>query len=354
MRFKKVFIFLFLLTSIFSSRAPGVTGERTYKIFRGVSHVHTQFSHDSSASLDLLIEKAAQSNFDFVIVTDHNSMGGLSLYQKMRRPERPLLIFGDEISAPDGHLIALGIPAPPTEEMSSQKLIDWIHTQGGYAIIPHPFGQKNPWKNWDVKGWDGLEVYNFGHELHGEGGADFAMEALFGDPRPELKSLQKVSEKYFSFWDDALKVRPVAGLGGTDAHMKCRPEGFLAALESVTLYVIADTLEENKIVKAVGTGRAFMAFETRGIASEFLFWAETNEKTVGPGETLEVQDDTEISFHVRVPVSAKIKVIYNGSIVVEEEAGELNFSAGEAGAYRIEVYQGRDLWIFSNPIYLSA
>lgn len=355
MRFKRVFIFSVLFIPIFAFSSIGASEERPYKVFRGVSHVHTQFSHDSNASLEFLIEAATRDNFDFVIVTDHNSMQGLSFYQKMRPPERPLLIFGDEISAPDGHLIALGIPGPPTEEMSSQKLIDWIHSQGGYAIIPHPFGEKNPWKNWDVKGWDGFEVYNFAHDgLHGDGGVDFAMEAVFGDPRSELKSIQKIPQEHFSFWDKALKDHPVAGLSGTDAHMKHRAESFSVALESVTLYVIANQLTEAEIVKAIGTGKTFMAFDSRGIATDFLFRAEANGKTVGPGETLEVQKDTEVTFHVHLPVSAKIKVIHNGSVAAEEEIGELEFSAREPGAYRIEVYQDDNLWIFSNPIYLKA
>ena len=303
--------------------------------------------------MDLVIQEAGKNNLDFVIVTDHNSLKGAKVYQKMKKPERPLLIFGDEVSAPDGHLIALGISEEPSPELDSQALIDWIHAQGGYAILPHPFSAKNPWKNWQVRGWDGLEIYNFGHELFSEGGGgDFLAAALFGDPISALPSTQKIPQEYLSFWDNLLKNRTVTAVAGTDAHLKRRTESFVAALQSVMLYVIADKLEKQEIINAIGAGKAFMAFETRGGASDFSFWAEKGGQIFSLGET--IQAPGEVSFHVHLPAPAKIRLIRNGSVMAEEDTQDLSFPSTEPGAYRVEAYQGEDLWIFSNPIYLKA
>lgn len=340
---------LFIVPETFSSEPPQKPSQ---SVFRGTSHVHTEFSHDSGASLSLVIQEAEKKGLDFVVVTDHNSLKGAAAYGKMNRRGHPLLIFGDEVSAPDGHLIALGISEEPPAELDSQALIDWIHARGGYAILPHPFGDKNPWKNWQVRGWDGLEIYNFGHGLFSEGGADFALEALFGDPIAALPTVQKIPREHFSFWDNLLKERPVSAVAGTDAHLKHRTANFLAALQSVTLYVIAGQLEEKEIIEAMGRGKVFMAFETRGKASDFSFWAEAGGQIFGLGET--ILGPSEVSFHVHLPSPAKIRLIRDGSVVAEQETQELIFPSDEAGAYRVEVYREEDLWIFSNPIYMKA
>ncbi len=356
----KIFFFLCILGYGFPAQTPAFSSPETpqkpaYKIFRGVSHVHTQYSHDSNAPLGLVIEKAKEMDLDFVVVADHNSMKGAEAYRRMKiAGHRPLLIFGDEVSTRDGHLIALGIPnAPPMEgRMDPQELIDWIHQEGGYAILAHPLGSKNPWRNWEAKGWDGLEIYNFGHELFSENIVEAAIDSFSDDPADLLNSAQRIVPEHFSFWDNLLKERPVVATAGSDAHLKRSTKNFFTALQASTVYVMAGELKEEEIVKAIGSGRVFIVFETRGMAREFSFWAERNGEAFNPGETLQAPA-AEVSLHIRIPPAGRIRLIHDGSVVAEEEAGRLEFSAQSSGAYRVEVYQNGNLWIVSNPIYLK-
>ncbi len=322
------------------------------QVYRGVSHVHSQYSHDSNAPLGLILEKARTNDLDFVIVTDHNSMAGRNAYKPNRSHNRPLLIFGDEISTPAGHLIALGIDREPREGMGAQDLIDWIHGQGGYAILPHPFGPKNPWRDWTVRDWDGLELYNFGHGLFEGETVELYLRSFTESNSSLLKSSQKIPPEHFSFWDEQLSQRRVAGIAGCDAHLKREQKWFSIALESVTIYVIADQLEEKEIIRAIGTGRAFMVFEVRGKASGFSFWAERGGQIFNSGDT--VQAFSEVNLHVHAPAPAKIRLIRDGTVMVEGETQDISFSSVEPGAYRVEVYLGEELWIFSNPVYLKA
>ncbi len=142
--------------------------ESGHQVFRGVFHVHTRFSglRDSKASLETVIRKAQKANLDFVIVTDHNTLAGAAAYRKMKTPARPILFFGDEISTRDGHLIALGISEEPPKKLSSQALVDWIHQKHGSAILAHPFSPRTPWSNWDIRDFDGFEIYNFAHAVY--------------------------------------------------------------------------------------------------------------------------------------------------------------------------------------------
>ena len=337
----------FFQTNAFSAQQS--VPKPSLPVFRGVSHVHTEFSHDSTASLDFVVEKAKENDLDFVIVTDHNSMKGKKAYEKMKHPDHPLMIFGEEISTRDGHLISLGTGRHLSKELPSQVLIDKIHARGGYAILAHPFMPKKPWTNWEVHGWDGFEVCN-GADAFAADPVDLVVRSFYEKPKKILNPMQKIPEKNFSFWDDHLKERPIIAVGGSDAHLRDSAKNFTIALQFVTLYALAEQLNEKEIVKAVGSGKVFMVFETRGKAPDFSFWAESQDKTFVMGETL--QPAAEISFHVHLPASAKIQLVRDGSIVADEEAQDLVFPTREPGAYRVEVYRDGDLWIFSNPIYL--
>lgn len=356
MRFKFLkksflFVWFYLFFSTGQVFCATESGEETYSVFRGVSHVHTQFSHDSNASLDLVIKNAQAIDLDFVVVTDHNSLEAREFYKKMDPPARPLVIFGDEVSAADGHLIGLGIREHPPE-MPSQQLIDWIHASGGYAILAHPFTPKNPWKNWSVEEWDGLEVYDFGHNLLAGDIVDFAVRSLYEDKESLLSSAQNISDEDLAFLDDLLKERAVSMVAGVDAHLKNSTKHFEWAFQSVALYVLAKQLNEEEIIKAMATGKVFMVFETHGSAEGFSYWAEQNGQIFNLGDTLEAGRGA--SLHVHLPILARIRLIHDGVVAAEELTQEMDFPASEPGAYRVEVYQDDKPWIYSNPIYLRS
>ncbi len=101
--------------------------------WRGAIHVHTTFS-DGAAGVEEVAAAAVEAGIDFLVVTDHNPM----------RPEqRPddgwygsvFVIFAEEISTDQGHLLAFGVP-PHTFRFgptARQALAD-IRDAGGWAL----------------------------------------------------------------------------------------------------------------------------------------------------------------------------------------------------------------------------
>src|SRR3989338_7790784 len=91
----RALLFLALLSGCtFVIRTPAFRPPRDAKpnLFRGAFHVHTEYSHDSKASLELVIKTARKAGLDFVVVTDHNNLNAASAYQTMKEPDRPLPI----------------------------------------------------------------------------------------------------------------------------------------------------------------------------------------------------------------------------------------------------------------------
>lgn len=343
-------ILSFTVSSALAFTAPKTQIQQAHTL-RGVSHVHTKFSHDSNAGLDDVLKEMKKNSLDFVIVTDHNSIQGGKAYEEMKNNESSLLIFANEISGPDGHLIALGIEESAPENTTSQKLIDWIHDKGGYAILAHPLSPKEPWGNWTVKNWDGFEVYNFAHELYNQDIIGFGLDMYMQNEDEVLKTVQIVSPESKRMWDELLQKRHVAAMSGSNAHLKKNRKYFNAAFKSSIIYAIADELNTHAITAAIAEGRSYMVFETLGRADKFLFTAENENLLYQIGDTVSAASET--ALHIQLPEPARILIIHNGQAVQEENTDQLTYAASDPGAYRVEVYKGDHLWIFTNPIYVA-
>ncbi len=326
-------------------------------VWRGVYHVHSEFSHDSKASLDYIVKTAKKAGLDFVVVTDHNNIDGKKAYQPSSTSD-PLLIFGTEISTwHDGHLGVIGSPEPPFDVEQTQKIIDIVHRQGGYAIPAHPYSKRKPWTNWEPNDFNGMEIFCFSDFFYEHPAASLIWKAVLLPSRSFLKSVLVVNPKNLERWDQELATgKRMAGFGAVDAHIKFRfknfiPENYLMAFQSVTMYVSAEDKTEAKIVEALAIGKSFMAFEVFGLADEFSFSAFKENKSYGPGETLTLESPVQLT--VKSPKPAHIKLIHNGTVVNENEADALIFKVTEKGYYRVEIYLDGRLWIISNPIYVA-
>lgn len=327
-------------------------------VFRGVYHVHSKFSHDSKASLDLVLKSAKKADLDFVVITDHNTMDGRMAYQDMEKPNWPLLIFGNEVSTwHDGHLNTIGIEKEPPDIGDTQKIIDDVHAQNGYAILAHPLSERKPWKNWELKNYDGIEVFCFSDNFYKEG-IFLIFKALLLSPKSFLESTLKTPENGLKLWDDQLSSgRKISGFSAVDAHLKLKLgnlalENYSLYLQAATMYAIASELNEPKIVEALGKGRSFSAFEVYGLAQDFEFSAESSGQTYQMGDS--VKTGSLVQFQVKSPETADIYLIHNGTTVQKTRGETLNYqSNSQAGFYRVEVHLGGKLWIFSNPIYIE-
>lgn len=331
-------------------------------LYRGVYHVHSEFSHDSKASLEDIVETAKKAGLDFVVITDHNNMGALQSLRNShdtRQAQDPLLIVGIEISTwHDGHLGVMGVPEAPPELEHTKDLIDFVHRQGGYAIPAHSFSLKKPWTNWEL-GYDGMEVFCFSDFFYEQKWYELVSKSFLLSAEDFLKSVVSVNPEYLKRWDEKLSGgRHIAGFGAVDAHVKFRlgnfiPENLLMSFQSVTTYVWADEKNESKMIEALAKGKSFIAFEVFGLADGFSFSASKGGQTFEAGDTVFI-DQVPVELNIKLPKAAHIKLIHNGTVAAEHEGSALTYHVNQAGFYRTEIYLGDKTWILSNPIYVET
>jgi hypothetical protein len=350
--------------------------EQPYE-YRGSIHLHTKAS-DGAATHEEVAHLAAGAGLDFLIVTDHNvlSTGAEGWYDNV------LLLVGEEIHdttrVPEAnHYLAFRTQRHvPAVGASAQQVIDEVNDQGGFGFIAHPFEHSPPftgepelpWVEWGVRGYAGLELWNYMSEfksyLHSTARAVlfiFWPGAAITGPFPQ--TLAK--------WDELLSRRKTAAIAGTDAHGNTYSIGPLRravlpyehcfrALRNHVLSPVAfsGTLEHDRglIYRALKHGRSFIAYDALGDATGFSFQATDGHFVAGIGEELRLSG--EVTLEVSSPLVAHLRLLHNGRATAETHGRSLRHTTGESGVYRVEAYR-RYLrksrgWVFTNPIYVMA
>ena len=103
------------------------------------SHIHSEYSPDSSSKIDDILKVAAKRNIDIIAISDHNTVDGTSEVLKKTRNTDILAIPSIEISSSHGHILGFGCEENIPRDLSPEDTIDRIHDLGGLAIIPHPY-----------------------------------------------------------------------------------------------------------------------------------------------------------------------------------------------------------------------
>ncbi len=117
-------------------------------------HVHTQYSADCDLSPVVIAKLETAKGIDCVAVTDHNSFDSFRYFRKAGVK----IIRGEEITTDEGHLIGLFIEEAVMSRNFAEAC-DEIKSQGGLAILPHPFrSHKNPGRLYGLV--DAVEVFN--------------------------------------------------------------------------------------------------------------------------------------------------------------------------------------------------
>ena len=103
------------------------------------SHIHSEYSPDSSSKIDDILKVAKNKDIDIIAISDHNTVDGTSEIIKKTRNTDILAIPSIEISSSEGHILGFGCEENIPQGLSPQDTIDKIHDLGGLAIIPHPY-----------------------------------------------------------------------------------------------------------------------------------------------------------------------------------------------------------------------
>jgi len=169
-------------------------------------HVHTTYSDGRNSPAEMVL-RGRELGLDALAITDHNRyVGSQEAIEVAQRLGLGLVCFaGEEVSAPDWHLLAIGTRAPIERAQAGlaglRAAVDQVHSLGGRAYLAHPY--------WTTSRRHHLPPADY-ERLLAEGGFD-GIE-LLGDVAWEdnLRSLARWSEL------GAERAYPV--LGNSDTH----------------------------------------------------------------------------------------------------------------------------------------
>ncbi len=126
-------------------------------------HIHSMYSEDAIGSPKEIIKHVKKKGLDGIAITDHNSIkGGLKALKEC--PKDFIVIPGVEISARDGHIIALNVKENIKKNQTTEDTVDEIIKKGGTPIVPHLLRSMSGIKELNLKNIlpniSTIEVYN--------------------------------------------------------------------------------------------------------------------------------------------------------------------------------------------------
>lgn len=365
---------MFLLIVAASLGIAGAGGSRTYK---GCFHIHSAYS-DGGGTLEEIMVAARESDLDFVVVTDHNTLKPLQ-EGKEGWYENSLLLIGAELSLDAGHFIVLDVPPDfEWDRHDAQGTIDRVNAVGGFGIVAHPDSQTS-WKNWDVTGYKGMELTNLCSLFHQQSKdrpqrllLDFA-RGYFKDTKRAMKRVMSVaSDGSLERWSRMLHDQRPVGIGGTDAHGvvdlkvgKLHIPSYADIFKSLQLQIVVreefdgDFQHDKALVyDAIRQGRCCTTYSIWGDPTGFEFTAKRGKTEVVMGESIS-KSGLPVTLRAKIPGAdtTDCRVYRYDKLILSTHRTKVLITAGKPGAYRLEVDRhkgGRTIpWIISNPIYVD-
>jgi len=97
---------------------------------------------DCLSPLEQIVERCLELGINCIAVADHNTIAGAL---KLREFAPFKVIIAEEVLTPVGEIMGLFLSEAVPRGLSPQETISRIRSQGGLAVIPHPFGRSLPW-----------------------------------------------------------------------------------------------------------------------------------------------------------------------------------------------------------------
>lgn len=349
----------------------------------GNQHMHTPYSDGEGYHAEIA-QAANNAGLDYIIATDHNILvEGITPYHFSEdKKKRVLVMTGEEVHdtsllPQSNHLLVyntgreLAACAPDT-----QVLIDEVKRCGGLCFCAHPFDYTSKlidyepinWRRWDVKGFHGLEIWNYMSEFVRltttvQNAIKYARQPDLGIAGPNPDTLKK--------WDElTASGLKIVGIGNSDAHAtKVKKFGHSAVIfpyemlfRAVNTHLLVnDGLngefdhDSKLIYAALRNGHCFIGYDHPAPTRGFRFSGQGEKGSAIMGD--EIAMGAGVTLQVSVPAKADIRLLRNGSVIAKRDADtHLMHIADKPGVYRLEAYidfkgQKRG-WIFSNPIYI--
>ncbi len=136
-------------------------------------HVHSGYSRDATASAVEIVRKCRTVGLDGIAITDHNEIKGSLEAYSLGASEGVIVVRGVEVSAQEGHVLALGVGEVIPRGLALNETVDKIRDAGGVAIAAHPgrFPSGIGIKRARKSDFDGIEVLNGGSSSRSNGRA---------------------------------------------------------------------------------------------------------------------------------------------------------------------------------------
>jgi len=344
-------------------------------------HMHTTFS-DGFGTHAQIVRAGLDSGIDALITTDHNILvRGLGRYYS-DGDRRLLMLVGEEIhnrirQPQKSHLLVIGVDQEMVDyAQEPQALIDEVRKAGGLSFIAHPNDPPAPaiqepdlsWDDWDVHGYNGIELWNAMTELKSL--IKTKLHALFYAFSPRLVA-RGPFPKTIKKWDELLgQGENVVAIGGSDAHAFEHRIGFIHRrvypyhfhFRAINTHLLLESPlsgdegeDQQLILDGLRNGHAFIGYDLPAHTKGFRFFAHGKEKTAWMGDT--VSAHMGVTIQIQLPFATECHLLKDGAIVKTwTKRVDCTHITAEPGVYRVEAYTRylgkRRGWIYSNPIYV--
>jgi predicted metal-dependent phosphoesterase TrpH len=199
-------------------------------------HIHTSFSDGIPDVPELLDYVEEQTDLDIIGIVDHDNVrGALAARERWAKGAyRFNLVTGIEVTAQEGHVLALWVDEPIPSLVPLQRVVEAVHEQGGLCIVPHPL-------SWLTRSIGARTLTRFATSFDG-------LEVACCSPAA------RVSLRRAAILNHSLGL---SELGGSDAH-------FLQAIGSAHTHFDGRTPDDLK--------RAILARTTRAVYGPPVAW----------------------------------------------------------------------------------
>ena len=334
------------------------TADARFHDYRGVIHIHTTYS-DGTGTFEEIGRIAQRQGLDFLITTDHNTLqplvdGKEGWYPSTDASPRTLVLAGEEVSAPEAHVLAIGVTQSVDRDQSTQQIIDAIQRQGGLAFLAHPQYRRRPVTNWQVHDYTGLEVYNFVEDAERTPKLQQTVVGLLAHPDAFYHSMIRRPQQTLARWDALLAAgRHVVGIGAVDAHGvrlgRLRVVPYDVLFKTVRTHLLMPALSKPMILEALRAGHAYLSIDLLGDATGCVFRAEADGRAVGiMGDAVPLTPG--LTLLIYAPTTAQWRLFKDGRLVETRRAQVWRYPVDAAGVYRVEADLHRQCWIIANPI----
>jgi PHP-associated len=206
-------------------------------LIAGDFHVHAFIGDGGLAPWELRRE-ARRRELDVIAVTNHNQRLAAVLATRSARHAvsgDPIVLAGQEVTAPQYHLVAVGVRDTIDWRLGASDAIRAVQSQGGIAIAAHPTPD-----SWRARDADALSLLD-GLEIAPPGASNIARG------RRDLARLFQAASAHNP---------TLAPIGSSDFH-------FGGSLGLCRTYLFVDEISERGVLDAIRDGRT-VAYDARG------------------------------------------------------------------------------------------